>query len=332
MRPILLAAILSTASTRVAERAFTTTLESCEHAGNKTECVDRAMLQLASLPSAGEVIKYFYGAHNPAERMRLATCNEKPIPRGGQHYQNDMIWSAKPGATSPCLWGNMPFGKSIAIMQLARALKVTHIIESGRMGGISLTHYHAFKFGLVSVELYPVPTVSAALRQLYPSIKLADCDGMVLVPEALANISRATGYSTPPRIAVILDGPKGKSALQLARRLAPYVVFVGCDDMTVDPLVEWPGRLATHTASAWWRAAFPLERDLQYTMQSPEDKMYHNSKDDMMLLEDKGGQPRRRIRTRDGRDWSARCEGEEEEGCCAALAFNSHKTCEKVGQ
>ena len=107
---------------------------------------------------------------------------------------------------------------------------------------------------------------------------------MVLVPEALANISRATGYSTPPRIAVILDGPKGKSALQLARRLAPYVVFVGCDDMTVDPLVEWPGRLATHTASAWWRAAFPLERDLQYTQMSPEDKMYHNSKDDMMLL------------------------------------------------
>ena len=77
MRRVLLAAILSTASTRVAERAFTTTLESCEHAGNKTECVDRAMLQLASLPSAGEVIKYFYGAHNPAERMRLATCSEE---------------------------------------------------------------------------------------------------------------------------------------------------------------------------------------------------------------------------------------------------------------
>ena len=65
---------------------------------------------------------------------------------------NDMIWAPRPGATSPCLWGNMPFGKSVAVVQLARTLKVTHIIESGRMGGMSLTHYSHFGFGLVSVE------------------------------------------------------------------------------------------------------------------------------------------------------------------------------------
>ena len=124
---------------------------------------------------------------------------------------------------SACLWGNMPFGKSAAIISLALALNVTHIVESGRMGGLSLLHYHQFGFELVSIESNPIPEVSAALRQLVPGITLLDGDGTKLVPQAVQQLARRRYSYGSARIAVVIDGPKGRPALKLAKTMARQV-------------------------------------------------------------------------------------------------------------
>eukprot|EP00966_Prymnesium_polylepis_P312302 7216415-Prymnesium_polylepis.1 len=77
----------------------------------------------------------------------------------------------------------MPFGKLAAIVELAFALNITHIVESGRMGGLSLLHYHHFGFQLVSIERNPLANVSKALQRAVPGIVLLDGDGTKLVPE-----------------------------------------------------------------------------------------------------------------------------------------------------
>ena len=63
--------------------------------------------------------------------------------RSGVNKRRDYEWSHnRSHADAHCFWSNMPFSKSIAIVVLARMLGVTHLVESGRMGGMQLLNYH----------------------------------------------------------------------------------------------------------------------------------------------------------------------------------------------
>ena len=125
-----------------------------------SECMSRAMLTLVSMPQISEaVVSYFYGAERPRERFRLPGCADEPEDRGGQGAKGNKatlanMWRAR-DAHATCLWSNMAFGKLSFVLLLARALKLTHVVESGRMGGLSLAHYHHFGFELVSIDMYP---------------------------------------------------------------------------------------------------------------------------------------------------------------------------------
>jgi len=158
----------------------------------------------------------------------------------------------------------MPFSKLVAIILFMRALGVTHVIESGRMGGLSLVHYNHLGFDkLVSIELYPVPGIRETLQTTLPKLTMHDGDGTTLVPREIRRILR---IDPKARISVILDGPKGASASRLATGVLSKVVLVVLDDQLHAPKAREAGasehrNLSFHTHERRWRLALPLKRD-----------------------------------------------------------------------
>ena len=244
--------------------------------GEQRLCMDSTVALLPSMAGSQKVIDYFFKAEPyPGIRFRTKACKSRK-PRGGRNYGGDIVWKgekavgANPenGTSStddslPCLWGNMPFGKSIEIILLARNLGVTHIIESGRMGGMSLLHYDHFGFNLTSVELLPVEHVEASLHSLYPHIKLLDGDGMKLVPKALYDI---LANDPAARVLVIIDGPKDKMAQRLAEQILKRTALVVLDDQAVKRSLGGP---ATYSSGKMWRNLFPMSRDRSILMGPP---------------------------------------------------------------
>jgi len=270
-------------------RAAAQSVDSAPAELNASACFARAMAMLPSQPRiAASVLEYFYGSDHPQRHFRLPGCVEAPVMREaqgrkGNRVANAQMWVAHENSTQapPCLWSNMPFGKVAAVVLLARALNVTHLIESGRAGGLTLLHYHHFGFELTSIEMYPLPSVSTTLNRLLPDeVRMLDGNGNTLVPEALAAIAVKDRHA---RVGVILDGPKGNLAQHLARKIAPRVAFVALDDQHVQPSA-WPGRLSSHVADPLWRAVFPLERDFTLTAQTEADRGFHPKTDDLALL------------------------------------------------
>ena len=245
---------------------------------DKRRCMDSTAALLPTLPGSQEIIDYFFEAKPyPGVRIRTPACKSK-APRGGKIYQGDIVWRAgEPPAGDattttdgeddvnhlPCLWGNMPFGKSIEILLFARNLGITHFIESGRMGGLSLVHYAHFGYNLTSVELLPVPHVEASIRRLQPHTKILNGDGMKLVPEAL---SRILSDNPAAKVLVIIDGPKDRMAIDLARQILRRAVLVVLDDQAVKQNIGGP---ACTSASKTWRHRFPMHLDRAVLMKPP---------------------------------------------------------------
>ena len=106
-----------------------------------SSCMSGCALQFLSWPSNADAIRYFYHPNNMS-RFRLPGCNSSSRhARGTGSYKGDLIWEPYPN--QPCLWSNMPFGKLLANILFMRAFDVTHLIESGRMGGLSLVRLPA---------------------------------------------------------------------------------------------------------------------------------------------------------------------------------------------
>ena len=213
------------------------------------------------------------------ERFRLSGCDpQSRQSRGGQNYY-DLMWLPR-SAGDDCLWGNMPFSKSTAILLACRALRITHIVESGRMGGISLLHYHHFGIRLTSIELSPIPDVSAALRRRIPSIDqldLRDGNGLRLVPKAVHQILSADPNA---RVAVIVDGPKGRGGIHLSKLVLPLVSLVVLDDQAVSA-GSWP---AFHTSHPQWRSALPMARDARLVDSTAAADFFHEEDRATILL------------------------------------------------
>lgn len=139
----------------------------------RSQCFERLAVAQVLRPENADVMSYFYEG-SPKEvrsRLRSASCsvkhkrgNQKKVGQNGKvvfgrrmntsvSYWGDWIWESSGADESSCFWGNMPFSKQVLIILVARGLGVSHIVESGRMGGMSLTHYHHFGFKLVSIEV-----------------------------------------------------------------------------------------------------------------------------------------------------------------------------------
>jgi hypothetical protein len=109
---------------------------------------------------------------------------------------------------------------------------------------------------LTSIEREPVYAVREGLRDtLGDALVLADGDGMRLVPAFVSNISQTDPKA---KIAVIIDGPKGKAAVQLARQVLSQVALVMLDDQAYTPP---EGVLSFRTNEVMWRRALPMTRD-----------------------------------------------------------------------
>ncbi len=253
-----------------------------------SSCFANTMAMLPTQPASLSVLEYFYGASTrpSSEHFRLPGCVDEPITREGQGRKsnkvaNAQVWVPRNNA-SDCLYTNMPYSKLAAIVMLARALNVSHLVESGRAGGLSLLHYAHFGFELTSIEMYPLGQIRATLdRRLPPEqLRMVDGNGNALVPEAIEHIA---ARDSDAKVGVILDGPKGVLAQHLAKRIAPSVAFVAVDDQHLAP-AAWPGRLSWHVADPIWRALFPLERDLALTAGTAADRAFHHKNDDLSLL------------------------------------------------
>lgn len=134
--------------------------------------------------------------------------------------------AAPPGTL--CLFSQMRPSKNVAVVALARRLNVTHLVESGRKGGMSAYVYSVLGLEVTSVELFPIPYVAHALTQLAPGMELVDGDGTELVPRAVRKIRRETQGA---RVAVVLDGPKYEGAYRLFQEIRDEVVFAVFDDV-----------------------------------------------------------------------------------------------------
>ena len=235
------------------------TLDSGE---NRHACLAGELAHLPLWPSSRAAVDYFYDAKPyPGVHMRLPGCVTRHPRGGGTWYNKDVVWERNESAVAgdECLWGNMAFGKLLLIILLARAVGATHLIESGRMGGMSLMHYSHFGFNLTSVELLPVRHVEETLRRMLPAVRLRDGSGMELVPAAIAEI-----YASDPaaRIAVVIDGPKDALAEELARRIRNSTTLIIIDDMKLAAAFRaaWPHATA-EVSDPGWQRAFPLRRD-----------------------------------------------------------------------
>jgi hypothetical protein len=302
--------------------SFSRELERCDAlttGSQRHSCFAQSLATMPSWPSSQEVMDYFYRATPyPGIRFRLPGCvqpefrgrnltvmtQEMKVAARRSHYDRmapwDMIWQHDESLGPECLWGNMPFGKSVLIILLARALGVNYLIESGRMGGMSLLHYAHFGLRLWSIELLPVKHVEVALVRRIPTLVLQTGSGMTLVPQAIREIR---SRDADARIAVVLDGPKSTLARSLARTIINETSLVVVDDEEVPRRFResWPFSTA-QSADSSWRARFPMSADARSISATPPNppEMQHDASrycvehDDAAILLGARAFPRRR--------------------------------------
>ena len=102
---------------------------------------------------------------------------------------------------------------------LCRHLGVTHVVESGRKNGYSLECLVRCGFAVTSIESHPLPDAEWRLKALGATLLVGPAGK--LLPDA---VPAATQW------ALLLDGPKGTVALDLAKRNTGYTCC-GIHDM-----------------------------------------------------------------------------------------------------
>jgi hypothetical protein len=140
--------------------------------------------------------------------------------------KNCSCWTGRGG---PCLHSDMKAPTAVALISIARAAGVDHIIEEGREGGLSAFIYHQHGFRVTSVEYLPEAEPTAVLRQLAPDIAIVDGDGSKLIPEIIGRMSAAEAARTM----VIFDGEKRVQAHRTFKQIRDRVAFAAFDDSEV---------------------------------------------------------------------------------------------------
>ena len=123
-----------------------------------------------------------------------------------------------------CLFTQMKPSKHLAVISLARAQRVTHIIEEGVYGGLSTFLFYYHGFNVTGIEHSPNAAVVKSLRRMAPSVRVIHGDGRRVLPK----LARQIG--TRHRLLVIFDGSKRFAAYHTYKKLSSYVVFAVFDD------------------------------------------------------------------------------------------------------
>jgi hypothetical protein len=130
------------------------------------------------------------------------------------------------GMGEPCLYSDMTPTTTIAMISLARAAGVNHIIEEGREGGLSSFLYSLHGFQVTSVEYLPELEVSLALSKLAPSVRQLDGDGSKLLPQLIGEMTQLQASRT----LVIFDGEKRIKAYGTFSKMRSKVALAAFDD------------------------------------------------------------------------------------------------------
>lgn len=169
---------------------------------------------LASLSQCHDIETWLYESF----AIQWKTCQGPTVLlNGGSSFQDDF-----------CLWGNMIPHKLMATLCLAKTLNVTVLVESGRKGGMSAFTYSQRIPQVVSIEMNTLSNVHNTLQAVSKNVVLLEGDGSTVIPDVVADLR-----SKNQRVAVIIDGPKGPAAVEVASRVINEVVFLGIDDAPV---------------------------------------------------------------------------------------------------
>ena len=182
---------------------------------------------------------------------RVMDCS---VPAAGVFYakarRNCSCFAQKLRAP-PCLFGDMRPAKLLAIIAACRALRIDHIIEQGRYGGLSALIYAQHGFKVTSVELLPLAEVTSALRELAPSVRQVDDDGRAAVVRLVREAPAGE------RLAVIFDGEKRATAYETFAMVKPRLALAAFDDTNLDG-EHFPRLLRERRELAWhtWDCRF----------------------------------------------------------------------------
>eukprot|EP00913_Durusdinium_trenchii_P003907 g3616.t1 len=102
--------------------------------------------------------------------------------------------------------------KLLAAIALMRKLKITHVVEDGRYGGLSALIYALHGFHVTSIEFLPLGHVSAALGS-HGNVHLVDGDSRQKVVEVIEELQTSNAA-----VAVIFDGLKRFEAYEVYQK------------------------------------------------------------------------------------------------------------------
>ncbi|KAL3907132.1 MAG: hypothetical protein SGPRY_010289 [Prymnesium sp.] len=150
------------------------------------------------------------------------------------------------GRGKPCLYSHMEPSTMVAIIALARAAGIRHIIEEGREGGLSAFLYRLHGFRVTSVEYLPEDGPLAALKEMAPDIALIHGDGAQLIP----SLVEAMNPREAARTMVIYDGEKRIPAHMSYKKIRHKVAMAAFDDSNFPTFHTY----MDDQAEIWWES------------------------------------------------------------------------------
>lgn len=132
---------------------------------------------------------------------------------------------ARETSSVKALSGGILASEAVAFLCLCRLRNVDLVVESGRSFGYSTRMFNQC-VDVVSIEEKPDAVADMeTYRMRRKSLTLAVGNGMDAVPHCIRKHASR-------RIAILLDGPKGKNAVQLLRSSLPSIVFGAIHDLS----------------------------------------------------------------------------------------------------
>ncbi|CAK9101370.1 unnamed protein product [Durusdinium trenchii] len=150
-----------------------------------------------------------------------------------------------PSCPSCCLFSDMRPAKLLAAIALMRKLKITHVVEDGRYGGLSALIYALHGFHVTSIEFLPLGHVSAALGS-HGNVHLVDGDSRQKVVEVIEELQTSNAA-----VAVIFDGLKRFEAYEVYQKIASKVSLAIFDDTNIRDGFAFRQMLHERNHSSW---------------------------------------------------------------------------------
>jgi len=158
------------------------------------------------------------------------------------------------------------FSEGLAFCALADLLKINLILESGIFGGMSTEIFaRYFHFPIIGIDRcdYGIEAFRATRERLskYTHVSLIQGD-------STREMGKTLKKNRGRRVGILIDGPKGLSAIQLAQSALQHdeVAFIGIHDMGVkadNHLMDSWDNTVFYTDESWFRDLYGnLDKDI----------------------------------------------------------------------